>query len=53
MNNFFRYPTVFHSIDGPNIIPNEIINTALGEGQIPYSFTLRGQIPCLFTLEPD
>ena len=28
-----------YNVDGPNISPNEIVNIAPGEGQIPVSFT--------------
>ena len=35
-----RFPTVMYNVDGPNISPNEIVNIATGEGQIPVSFTL-------------
>ena len=34
------FPTVMYNIDGPNICPSEIVNVAVGEGQIPVSFTL-------------
>ena len=34
------FPTVMYNIDGPNISPNEIVNIAPGEGQIPVSFSL-------------
>ena len=33
------FPTVMHSIDGPNISSSEIVNIAPREGQIPVSFT--------------
>ena len=33
------FPTVMHNIDGPNISSSEIVSIALGEGQIPVSFT--------------
>ena len=33
------YPTVMHNLDGPNISPNEIVNIAPGEGQLPVPFT--------------
>ena len=35
-----HFPTVMYNVDGPNISPNEIVNIAPGEGQIPVSFTL-------------
>ena len=35
-----HFPTVMYNVDGPNISPNEIVNVAPGEGQIPVSFTL-------------
>ena len=28
-----------YNVDGPNISPNEIVNIAPGEGEIPVSFT--------------
>ena len=34
-----HFPTVMYNVDGPNISPNEIVNIAPGEGQIPVSFT--------------
>ena len=34
-----HFPTVVYNVDGPNISPNEIVNIAPGEGQIPVSFT--------------
>ena len=42
-----HFPTFVCSVDGPNISPNEIVNIALGEGQIPDSFTLEpnGEAP--------
>ena len=33
------FPTVLHNIDGPNVSPDQIVNIAPGEGQIPVSFT--------------
>ena len=33
------FPTVMHNVDGPNILPCEIVNIAPREGQIPVSFT--------------
>ena len=33
------YPTVLHNIDGPNISPDQVVNIAPGEGQIPVSVT--------------
>ena len=35
-----HFPSVMYNVDGPNISPNEIVNIASGEGQIPVSFTL-------------
>ena len=35
-----HFPTVMDNVDEPNISPNEIVNIAPGEGQIPVSFTL-------------
>ena len=34
-----HFPTVMYNVDGPNISPNEIVNLAPREGQIPVSFT--------------
>ena len=34
-----HFPTVMYNVDGPNISPNEIVNVAPEEGQIPVSFT--------------
>ena len=34
-----HFPTVMDNVDEPNISPNEIVNIAPGEGQIPVSFT--------------
>ena len=34
-----HFPSVMYNVDGPNISPNEIVNIATGEGQIPVSFT--------------
>ena len=34
-----HFPTVMYNVDGPNISPNEIVNIAAGEGEIPVSFT--------------
>ena len=34
-----HFPAVMYNVDGPNISPNEIVNIAPGEGQIPVSFT--------------
>ena len=33
------FPTVMHNIEGPYISSREIVNIALGEGEIPISFT--------------
>ena len=34
-----HFPSVMYNVDGPNISPNEIVNIAPGEGQIPVCFT--------------
>ena len=34
-----HFPTVMYNVDGSNISPNEIVNIAPREGQIPVSFT--------------
>ena len=34
-----HFPTVVYNVDGSNITPNEIVNIAPEEGQIPVSFT--------------
>ena len=33
-----HFPTVIYNVDRPNISPNEIVNIAPEEGQIPVSF---------------
>ena len=35
-----HFPTAMYNVNGPNISPNEIVNIAPGEGQIPVSITL-------------
>ena len=35
-----HFQTVMYNVDGPNICPNEIVNIAPGEGQVPVSFNL-------------
>ena len=34
-----HFPTAMYNVDGPNIFPNEIVNIAPVEGEIPVSFT--------------
>ena len=34
-----HFPTVMYNLDGPDISPNEIVNIAPEEGQIPVFFT--------------
>ena len=38
-----HFPTVMYNVDGPNISPNEIVNIAPGEGQIPWSVSFTSE----------
>ena len=42
-----HFPTVMYNVDGPNISPNQIVNIAPGEGQIPVSFSLEPNLEAL------
>ena len=46
------YPTVLHNIDGPSILPEQVVNIAPGEGQIPVShYTEENWEPLAFPKE--
>ena len=42
-----HFLTVMYNVDGPNISPNQIVNIAPGEGQIPVSFSLEPNLEAL------
>ena len=35
MTEILRHPTLLYNIEGPSILPEEAVNIAPGEGQIP------------------
>ena len=35
MTEVLRHPTLLHNIEGPSILPEQAVNIAPGEGQIP------------------
>ena len=35
VTEILRHPTLLHNIEGPSILPEEAVNIAPGEGQIP------------------